>query len=259
MLEKSCNHYVIIEDSKLDLKTWHDILSPYYKHHHLHLISGASLLPLDCYDRDTYKKNGWHRSMLCKLLVAKTIQSKKYLILDSKNFFVRKQSLDDWPIEDGNGIIEEYNHFGWAEVDEFCLQNNINIPKIVYSATTPFMVDTALVREMIKFDILPLFLNKAEQWSSEFFLYSIFSQHAGNQLEFKYVTNVTFWSNENTLDIETLTDMYNWPNMRMFGLHRNFLKTKTDLTELVDFLVGVGLERNMLDTTLTQYKQDTAV
>ena len=259
MVMDPCNHYVVVEDGKVSMEQWRTMLSPYYTRHHLHLISGSSLLAPEYYVNDSKIKNGWHRSAVLKLLIADKIQSNKYLIIDSKNFFVHKQSLNDWPLTDGNGIIERYDSRGWNEVDEFCLKNNIPIPDAVYNSSTPFIVDTTIVKELIKFDILPLFFNKLRWWSSELFLYSIFTQHAGNKLKSEPVPNVTFWNTERELNKETLTDVYTWPNMRTFGLHRDVLKNKTDLSDFINFLTEVGFDRNMIKNTLKQYKLDIEI
>jgi hypothetical protein len=259
MVANPCNHYVVVEDDKISMEQWHAMLSPYYTCHRLHLISGTALLSSEYYGNDSDIKNGWHRSAVLKLLIADKIQSKKYLIIDSKNFFVRAQSLNDWPLTDGNGIVDRYDSWGWTEVDVFCLKNNIVIPEKVYNSSTPFIVDTTIVKEIIKFDILPLFFNKKEWWSSELFLYSIFTQHVGNKLKSKPAPNVTFWNNERKLDTKTLTDVYSWSNIRMFGLHRHVLQLGTNLTEFIDFLVGLGFNQHTVENTLKQYKQDITI
>jgi hypothetical protein len=259
MVPDPCNHYVIVEDDKISIEEWHIVLSPYYMRHRLHLISGTSLLSSEYYVNDSKIKNGWHRSIVLKLLIADKIQSKKYLILDSKNFFVHRKSLNDWPLEDGNGIVEKYDSYTWNEVDEFCLEHNIHKPDNSYSVTTPFMVDTDIVKEIIKFNILPLFFNKKKRWASEFLLYSIFTQHFGNKLTQSNVPNVTFWNTERTLDKKTLTDLYTWPNMRSFGLHGNVLKNKVDLTEFINFLVDLGFDITILKKILETYKQDITI
>jgi hypothetical protein len=252
MLTDPCNHYVIVEDN-LNIETWYDTLIPYYTKHQLHLISGGSLLPPECYVNDSRKKNGWHRSAVLKLLAVKKIQSDKYLILDSKNFFVHPQSVNDWPLEDGNGIIDKYDSNGWDEIDKFCLDNHIPVPDNVYNSSTPFIVSTNVVKKIIEFDFLPLFFDKKDWWSSEIFLYSIFTQWAGNKLKSTPTPNLTFWNTERLLNTETLTDCYTWPNMRTFGLHRHVIELGTDLTEFIDFLVGIGFDKNIVENTLTQY------
>jgi hypothetical protein len=255
MITQTCNHYVIIEDSKTSLESWHDMLSPYYTRHHLHLIPGNSLLPPSSYINDSYKKHGWHRSAVLKLLAAKHIQSEKYLILDSKNFFVHPQSLDDWPLQDGNGIMYDNEILGWHEVEDFCLKNNITWPEKVYMSATPFMVKTDIVKEIIKYDILPLFFDKESTWSSEIFLYSIFTQYFGNPLTQNQVPNVTFWKSERAITKETLLDVHAWPNMRSFGLHRDVLKVGTDLSALIDFLVEIGFDKSKINQAIKLYEK----
>jgi len=256
MVTNTCNHYVVVEDDKMSIEEWRTILSPYYTRHHLHLISGTSLLLPEHYVNDSPIKNGWHRSSVLKLLIADKIQSDKYLMLDSKNFFVHQQQLSDWSLTDGNGLVENYNNRGWNEVNDFCLQHDIPIPEDAYTSVTPFIYDTTIVKDLIKFDIPSLFFNKKKWWSSEVFLYSIFTQYAGNKLKSEPTHGVTFWNTERQLDTETLTDIHTWPNMKMFGLHRDILKLKTDLTELINFLIEIGFDKNIVKTTLTQYEQD---
>jgi len=259
MVAEPCNHYVVVEDNKITIEEWRTMLSPYYTRHHLHLIPGTSLLPSEHYVNDSQIKNGWHRQEVLKLLMANKIQSEKYLILDSKNFFVRQQSVDDWPVQDGNGIIEKYDSRSWDEINDFCLIHNIPIPINSCSMVTPFMANTNLVKKIIRFDILPLFFNKKDWWSCEFLLYSIFSQSAGIKLESNPTPNVTFWNTERELIKEVLKDIYDWPDIRMFGLHRDVLKLGTDLTELINFLVEIGFDKNIVATTLTQYEQDIRI
>jgi hypothetical protein len=259
MVTDPCNHYVIVEDNKASMQEWRTRLSPYYTRHHLQLISGTELLSSEHYNNESKIKNGWHRQAVLKLLIADKIQSKKYLILDSKNFFVHNQSLNDWPLQEGNGIVEVCDSYSWKEVDDFCLKNNILMPKEVYSQSTPYMVDTAIVKELIKFDILPLFFNKLGWWSSEFFLYSVFAQHVGNRLKSEPVPNITFWNTERKIDIATINDVYTWPNMKTFGLHRDILKLDIDITALVEFLIKIGFNGNIIKTALKQYKQDVKI
>ena len=259
MVTDPCDHYIVVEDDKVSIGDWRTMLSPYYTRHRLHLTPGTSLLSPEYYASDSQIKNGWHRQSVLKLLIATHIQSNKYLILDSKNFFICKQSLNEWPLDEGNGIVEKYDSRGWTEVDEFCLEHNIHKPDNSYSVTTPFIVNTDVVKDIIKFNILPLFFNKKKWWASEFFLYSIFTQHFGNQLTSEPTPNLTFWNTERKLDTETLTDIYTWPNMKMFGLHRDVLKNKTDLTEFVNFFVNIGFDKNIVVTALTQYEQDIKI
>lgn len=249
MVTDTCDHYVVIEDYGMSIEEWQTLLSPYYNRHRLHLM--PSLIPQEYYLNDSYIKNGWHRSAVLKLLIAEKIKAKRYLMLDAKNFFICKQKLSEWPVNDGNGIIEKYDNRNWIEIDEFCLRNNITIPNEVYMSATPFIVDTGIVKEIIKFDIFSLFFEKRQQWSSEIFLYSLFTQQFGNRLQHDYAPNITFWDNERELTSEVFNEIYSWPNMKTFGLHRNILKLNLDLTELKCFLVSIGFNKGIVENALT--------
>jgi hypothetical protein len=251
MIKDPCDHYVVIEDRGLTLDEWQKILSPYYTRHRLHLI--PSMIPEKYYP----STNGWTRQQVLKLLIAEKINGKRYLLLDSKNFFVHNQSLSQWPVNNGNGIIQSYNSFDWEEINEFCAKHNIPISKEIYMSCTPFVCDTHLVKEILKFDIFPLFFEKKNWWSSEILLYSIFSQFFGNTLKkIEHVPNVTFWSSERVLSTETLRDIYSWPDLRMFGLHRAMIYLKIDLFEFIRFLIDIGYDRDIVTSSLKTYKQD---
>jgi hypothetical protein len=47
--------------------------------------------------------------------------------------------------------------------------------------------------------------------------------------------------------------------MKMFGLHRDVLKLKTDLTALINFLVKIGFNKNLVKNTLKKYEQDIKI
>lgn len=256
MVTTPCDHYVVIEDYNVPLREWSDRLSPYYTRHRLHLM--PSLLDTEYYNNDSQLKNGWHRSAVLKLIISKKIQAKKYLILDSKNFFISEQSLDEWPLEDGNGLVQQFDSWGWTEVEDFCLTHNIPLPKEVYSSATPFIVDTKIVREIVNYNILSLFFDKKEWWSSELFLYSIFTQFNGNKLVTSNTPNVTFWNSERPLTEQVLTDISNWPGIKTFGLHRGVFKFNSDLTDFTNFLVNRGFNLNNVEKALNLYKKDTS-
>ena len=263
MVTEPCNHYVIVEDNNISIEEWHALLSPYYTQHTLHLISGRELLSEEYYINDSHIKNGWHRSAVLKLLIAEKIQSDKYLILDSKNIFICKQILNNWRLLEGNGLPVDrtkrtYNGKPiWPEVDDFCIKNSIRKPDKVYDSATPFMMFTDVVKKVIEFDFLPLFFNKKNWWSSELYLYSVLSQHYGNNLKSDPVPNVTFWNTERPLTKDVLTDIFTWPNMRTIGMHRDVLKLNINLTEFTDFLAVIGFDKQIVEHTLTCYEKDT--
>ena len=260
-IKDPCEHIIVIEDNKISYDEWYAMLSPYYTKHKLILLK--TLLSKDTYANDSVIKNGWHRSIFLKLLVANTVTTSRYLVLDSKNFFINSVILDEWPCNEGNHLVEQLhlnrklsNGRSWPEFFQFADKHNIPITDNAYSTTTPFMFNTTIVREILTLDDLyPLFFNR-EGWASEFFLYSIYTQNQGNQLVNGPAVNVTFWNTERKLNNKTLTDIYSWPNLKSIGLHRDIIAHNTDLTELYNFLDSINFDSDVVVKCLTQYRKD---
>lgn len=259
-INETCEHIVIIEDDRVSFDEWHKELSPYYTKHKLILLK--TLLDENSYKNDSKKKNGWHRSALLKLMVANQVRSDRYLLLDSKNFFIKQVNLETWPCMEGNYIVEPLQTNGrlangrnWPNLYEFGKKHNIQIPEKTYSTTTPFMVNTNTVRDLCKLDINSLFLNNSG-WSSELFLYSVYTQHLGNELKNGPTVNVTFWNNERTADIKTLTDIFSWDNVKSLGIHRDFMKLNLNLIEFYNFLESINFDRHIVESCFAQHRKD---
>lgn len=256
-----CEHVIIIEDDKISYDEWHTMLSPYYTRHKLILLK--TLLGEGTYINDSVTKNGWHRSAILKLLVANSVSTSRYLVLDSKNFFVNPVVLDQWPCDEGNHLVEQLhvnnklsNGQSWPNLFQYVKEHSITLPNNTYSTTTPFMVKTRLVQELLNIgDVPALFLNNTG-WSSELFLYSVYTQHVGNKLIAGPTVNLTFWNTERTADYATLTDIASWPGLLSLGLHRDFMIKNSDLTELYTFLESRGFNRLLVEQCLTQYRKD---
>ena len=227
------------------------------------LVLLNTLLDADNYVNDSVIKNGWHRSAILKLLAANVVETSRYLLLDSKNFFINPAVLDQWPCAEGNHLVEQLhvnnqlsNGRNWPNLFEYVKTHNINLPDNTYSTTTPFMVHTKLVQQLLNTgDVASLFLNNLG-WSSELFLYSVYTQHVGNKLVGGPTVNVTFWNVERTADYSTLSDIASWPDLLCLGLHRDFMNINSNLTDLCNFLESRNFDRLLVDKWLTQYKVD---
>lgn len=264
-IQKSCCHIIIVEDNQIPLWEWQKELGSFYTNHKLVLMN--SWLDNLSYKNDSYKKNGWHRSALLKLLAAEYVTTEKYLLLDSKNFFVKQANLDNWPCEEGNHLVEPLHSNSqlskgrlsngrlWPNLFEFGKKHKIPISQNTYSTTTPFMVQTHVVKKLLKLDIASLFLNSTG-WSSELFLYSVYAQYLGIKLINGPTINVTFWNNERTADTETLTDIFSWTHLLTFGFHRDFMKLNLDLIDLYNFLTFINFDRQLVESCFDQYRKD---
>ena len=255
-IEQPCDHYIVIENSDMSVQQWHDILAPHYRRHRLILV--GKLLPDTAYQNDSSTKNGWHRSALLKLLVANNITQSKYLILDSKNFFIKSLDLNDWPCAEGNNLIAEIDKVTpyWPNLDQFCKDLGIIKPKQTWSSSTPFMVKTDTVKQLIQYKKLYSMFLSNFGWSSELLLYSVFAQHLGSELTHGVTPNITFWEDESTLDRNTLENFYNWPDIKSLGLHRYAFEFNQDLSDLINWLVDLGFDKTFIVDCLNRYQQD---
>jgi hypothetical protein len=218
-----------------------------------------TLLPKSCYQNDTPTKYGWHRQALLKLVVAEKVLQDRYLILDTKNFFIKDTVLQDWPCTEGNNIVKDINKVmpTWPNLGKFCQDYNIPMPEKTWSPTTPFMVKTNTVRDLIKYkDLYSMFLSNFG-YSSELILYSVFAHHRGCLLQEGPTANITFWNNERDLNKTTLEEFYSWPELKTIGLHRYIFKHFDDLSNLIDWSVEKGLDRITVEKCLVRYQQDT--
>lgn len=98
-----CKHIVIINEDSPDMEFWHRWLDPYYTNHELVLIPRLKyrypIQSLGMKSKEsgeiTKVTNGWRTQQLQKLLLAYYYDD-DYLLLDSKNFFIKNTKLEDW-------------------------------------------------------------------------------------------------------------------------------------------------------------------
>jgi hypothetical protein len=170
-------HWVIInDDSNLDF--WRKNLSPYYVNHTLHLlhIRNINISKESC---------GYRRQQLIKLYMSKVIKE-KYLVLDSKNFFIRRTSISEFENQIGSGMLEtvdEYHLFFECVkhytrfVDNKNKHNNTHI-----SIHTPYVIEPEVLFEFSNSNIDRLIkdFNSYDGLLSEFFLYSMIYEKIKN-------------------------------------------------------------------------------
>lgn len=103
-----CEHLVIIEDINYDVSYWTSCLEKFYTKHKLVIKNYHKLI--------TVKNNsGWERQQAFKL-IASLDCTDKYLILDSKDFFIKPTKLSDWDNYQASNLIKD---IGYAMDNEF--------------------------------------------------------------------------------------------------------------------------------------------
>ncbi len=187
-LQSPITHHVIVQESSLD-SSWSSLLGPYYSTHQL-VLTLAEPCPTN-----RFLDHPWSNQQYHKLAVYQRIQD-SYLILDSKNFFIRTCSLDDWANSTGCGSQEYYhraaNDFS-STITEYSQYFDIPVQPWHLCHQTPFHIShqvmqnfdiAKLLRDFMNFNCMP----------SEFIFYSCMMKSLGIKFTQKQL-HYTVWPN----------------------------------------------------------------
>ena len=223
-----CEHLVIIEDRGHSKSFWIDQLSKYYTNHKL-IVKG----PDDFGGVVSEHYMGWARQQAFKLLASLDCND-KYLVIDSKDFFIKPTQLSDWDDYMGSNCLVDtstmYNPFYLRMTSTYSLYFNEDIIENIFEPTTPFVFDTKyFTKKELMYDVKK-FLSLTDCWS-EFIYYSYlaqdlirnFKQHKYNVENYKLKTNLT------TEIIATKPKIAaNDQNSIIFGIHRDAISRFTE-------------------------------
>lgn len=182
-------HYVIIDDRHGNITSedeWRSLLEPIYKKHNLVLLTRENQPDIFLNDeghlRDGLQIAGWTTQQYCKLAVSKFIDTEWYVVLDTKNIFIKSVNSSSLVYEGADQLIT-YEHpamdFFGPFVEKVCKKFNKPNPKVFWFPGTPFGVKTAIVKNIMENDIDSFFINlyKQDIPISEFILYRCFVDH----------------------------------------------------------------------------------
>jgi hypothetical protein len=169
-------HWVIINDSdinditpyELELKKYYDNTMCELKIFQQPFFENKFITKSLDGDRNIYELSGSYSQQICKLEIAKLIKN-DYLVLDSKNFFIRPVSLQFWEKRIGCGeyIDVKINYFWKKCVEEYCEKINMTVPDYVCNPATPFKIK--MYDDMLNADFKSLIENSYAY--SEFIIY----------------------------------------------------------------------------------------
>ena len=243
-------HWIILEDDVLPSEQWQQDLAPFYTRHNLKLINNIAL---------TQDLPGWQRQQILKFMIAEHITVHDYLILDSKNFFIKSTNLDQWPIAEGCHDVTDTPpgclFHPWMEY----LTHNYNLPvyKHHWNSITPYRVKTETVKHILKLNLPEMFKNSPSTWISEFLLYSRFV----NQQNITPGTKVAnfYFNSQEMPTIDQLEAIRHDLDLVMLSVHRSAIfgnpNMAQDFNKLIlmrDFLISVNLNRSIINTALVK-------
>jgi hypothetical protein len=177
-----CTHWVIVNENIPNLDKWHKALSPFYINHKLKLLPRLYDAPEDYSDIDA--KWGWRMQQIQKLYVA-TILEDDYLILDSRNLFIKNTDLEEFREIQGSGIIQRLDDSKFnnprhqAYLEKYCSKLGIDKPKFALCEFTPFKIDLDTIKNfkdlynVHEYLISEPYIHTNLESSSEFILYSM--------------------------------------------------------------------------------------
>lgn len=241
-----CNHWVIINEPNANIDEWQSLLSPYYTKHRLFLFSIDQII-----DSRKFKesKGGWNSQQLYKFSIFKYIRN-DYLILDSKNFFVKPTNTDEWQPIIGNGMLTNFTgDNSWKHTIEV-YADYLNCPLTFehLSILTPFTFRKDVLETLGNFDKFLDWFATQPALESEFLIYSmlvqqmnIFPKHNPNP-KFHMLTKTYGFKID-----ELCKFFFEKEHVKVAGIHRVFLYELKE-SEKIGFnkwLTSLGLTTNL--------------
>src|SRR6056300_1081890 len=180
--------------------------------------------------------SGWISQQILKILVAKDIRTPEYVLLDSKNFFIKKSNI--------NEIVNTKPTDGWLKLDQVqwaklcCEKLGLKLQLYLRTNDTPYVLKTDVARKLVKefgtdkdfidwFDTISI---RAYISPAEFILYELFEIKSGNRDTTGVDTgnNTTLWSYQMydyNMDLQQLVDYIKFRsekyNVNISGFHRS--------------------------------------
>jgi len=180
--------------------------------------------------------SGWISQQILKILVAKDIRTPEYVLLDSKNFFIKKSNI--------NEIVNTKPTDGWLKLDQVqwaklcCEKLGLKLQLYLRTNDTPYVLKTDVARKLVRefgtdkdfidwFDTISI---RAYISPAEFILYELFEIKSGNRDTTGVDTgnNTTLWSYQMydyNMDLQQLVDYIKFRsekyNVNISGFHRS--------------------------------------
>lgn len=239
-----CTHWVIVNDNNIDL--FKEVLSQYYSRHFLNLINFSDYLlnKINC---------GYKRQQVLKLRMAKFLKE-KYLVLDSKNFFIKQTNLNEFENQIGSGLLERVNcdHLFYSTIEQYkTILNYTKLDNLHLAIQTPFVIDPDILNSNLNLENLLYQFSKITPHMSEFFLYSLmYEKYKGvrisEEIE-KSSKSIHYTAFEKIRSIENIIQMTYNSNVKVLALHRNYVNAidNKEIEIFNKFLISLGF-KNLL-------------
>jgi hypothetical protein len=213
---KPCTHWVVINDQHIDKEKWESALTPYYHNHTLKLVTpNWNSIPSDF---------GWAKQQAYKFVISKYVND-DYLLLDSKNFFIKPTDINEWTTIQGCGISEHLLAKGnkWIPtVQTYASKLNVNPSTTITCMQTPYVFKIEEIKKLGDIDLFAEWFLTQPITPSEFIFYShLINYKNNNQPVYKHIT---LWPRSDEITKSKLNYITVNQDIKVFGLHRSYLK-----------------------------------
>lgn len=244
-----CTHYIVINEEDPDIQEWRNLLEPYYSNHELIILH----YPLQTYipkwkDGENYL--GWHRHQVLKILAFKDIQD-DYLILDSKNIFIKNTSLDMFKGQLGCNLFWHYiRQMQEKNVETFNYFKEVfgKYPRWICGVEMPFLFEKAVLEKIENLDKLVQWYSDSPVRLAEPIFYSFLISDRLQDEPAMYRRHWVYWQYHDTFKIPTETFKFHPYDIHVLGLHRLFLEKVSvdEINEFNRYLKDIGFKLNLV-------------
>lgn len=231
-----CKHVIVINEQVPDIEFWQRWLAPYYTNHTLEIIPAFKYeYPLTFlgvkneFGQTDPISQGWRTQQLQKLLLAYKFDD-DYLLLDSKNFFIKKTNINEWDNTIGSGkfinfsfqhhYIKTYNFYKEALKKEMSFYAQ---PCTPFKISKDALVNNCKYSELAHLLFYPEFHGRP---ASEGVFYSFFvSKEIEKNVDKQDTKSLTVWASNKPNLSNILFEISSNPDIKVTGIHREILST----------------------------------
>ena len=230
-----CRHIILVNEPNPNIKFWYRWLAPYYKNHELEIIPPYPMLTRHKITNDVI--SGWTSQQLQKLLIGmKTHHIDDYVLLDTKNFFIRPTNLSEFQDMYGSGQINQIGEEFQYTTEYYADYFNVPVMQKTFAVQTPFVIHNSYLRKYWPDQIEDMLIHGVCKSGpnlgkpimvSEFMLYSYlmdrskFDLLSDSNYNFRIANIVWEWNMDS---MEQLLYQPDDQKVKVCGFHRQVLK-----------------------------------
>lgn len=242
-LEPCDVHIVINEPDPSGWINWFnsDCL-PYLGNHRVQVYTHKDFYS-DFLFHNIYSVHGWVSQQIFKLTFSlKTDQP--YIVLDSKNWFVKPTRLQDIPNRPRVATPSAgFLRFYFEARKKLQIEHMYRIREII----TPYYIDPAVVKAILaEFGGVDQFIEwfMLYDMASEFMLYDLYAQHhkldedTGSTTPYSMSYSMNFWYYDKSIDLDKFARVLSDPAVHLIGIQ--FALIETVNTDEIEALLNIG-------------------